>query len=138
MLWYSGVLLCALAVFSLEIYSRLQTELLRDVDQRLAAEARGVKAVFDIEGISEATLAEEMGEFAKEVPHGELLQVSTASGVLLWPQATPPVFPASLMTASGFRTVGVGPFRIYVTTFESKLDPGKTYVVLAGESLNDV
>ena len=74
--------------FSVEIYSRLQNELLKDVDQRLVAEARGVKAVFEIEGITEATLAEEMGEFVKEVPQGELLQLATDAGTLLWPQGT--------------------------------------------------
>ncbi len=135
MLWYSGVLLCALAFFSVEIYSRLQTELLKDVDQELVAEARGVKAVFEIEGITEATLAEEMGEFVKEVPQGELLQLATDSGVLLWPQATPPVFPVSLMSATGERTVESGLFGFYVTTFESK---NRTYVILAGESLDDI
>ncbi len=135
MLWYSGVLLCALAFFSVEIYSRLQTELLKDVDQRLVAEARGVKAVFEIEGITEGTLAEEMGEFVKEVPQGELLQLATDSGMLLWPQATPPVFPASLMSAAGERTVDSGRFRISVSTFESK---SRAYEVLAGESLDDI
>src|SRR5580658_7185835 len=135
MLWYSGVLLCALALFSIEIYSRLQTELLKDVDQRLVAEARGVKAVFEIEGITEATLAEEMGEFVKEVPQGELLQLATDSGVLLWPQATPPVFPVPLMSTAGEETVDSGRFRIYVTSFESK---DRTYQVLSGESLDDI
>jgi two-component system, OmpR family, heavy metal sensor histidine kinase CusS len=135
MLWYSGVLLCALVFFSVEIYSRLQMELLKDVDQRLAAEARGVKAVFEIEGVTEATLAEEMGEFVKEVPQGELLQLATDSGMLLWPQATPPVFPATLMSTNGERTVDSGRFRIYVTTFEWK---SRTYEVLAGESLDDI
>src|ERR1700722_9662431 len=135
MLWYSGVLLCALAFFSVVIYSRLEKELLRDVDRRLHAETHGVTEVFEIEGITEATLAEEMGEFAEEVPQGRLLQLATDSGTLLWPQRKPPVFPISLMSTAGERTVDSGRFRIYVTTFESK---DRRYIVLAGESLENI
>jgi two-component system heavy metal sensor histidine kinase CusS len=135
MLWYSGVLLCALAFFSLEIYSRLQTELLRDVDRRLHAEAHGVTEVFEIEGITDASLAEEMGEFAEEVPQGRLLQLTADSGALLWPQRKPPVFPVSLMSTLGEQTVDSGRFRVFVTKFESR---GRTYTVLAGESLDNI
>jgi two-component system heavy metal sensor histidine kinase CusS len=134
MLWYSAVLLCALASFSLEIYSRLQRELLSDVDRRLHAETHGVTEVFEIEGITDATLAEEMGEFAEEVPQGRLLQLATESGKLLWPQGKPPVFPVLLMSTVGERTVDSGRFRIYVTTLQSK---GTKYLVLAGESLEN-
>jgi two-component system heavy metal sensor histidine kinase CusS len=134
-LWYSSVLLCALAFFSLEIYSRLQKELLTDVDRRLHAEAHGVTEVFEIEGITDATLAEEMGEFAEEVPQGRLLQLASDAGMLLWPQLKPPVFPVALMSTTGEQTVDAGRYRIYVTTFESK---GRRYTVLAGESLENI
>ncbi len=135
MLWYSGALLCALAFFSVEIYSRLQTELLRDTDRRLHAEAHGVTEVFEIEGITDATLAEEMGEFAEEVPQGRLLQLTDDAGTLLWPQRKPPVFPVAVMSTLGEQTVDSGRFRIYVTTFESR---GRRYTVLAGESLENI
>jgi two-component system heavy metal sensor histidine kinase CusS len=135
MLWYSGVLLFALALFGAETYSHLQRDLLRDLESRLLAKAQGVKAVFEIEDVTDASLAEEMGEFAKEVPQGELLQVASGSGKLLWPRDGQAHFPVSLMSTPGERTVDSGRFRILILGFESK---GRKYTVLAAESLEEI
>jgi heavy metal sensor kinase len=132
MLWSTGVLLLSLLLFGFEVYSYLGKDLLADVDRRLYAKANGVKTVLELERVSGgAALELELTEFAKEIPEGNLLQLSGASSNLLWPQQ-------SAFQSPGEFHLGVqtrGPQRILLMPFEYQ---GQKYEVLAGASLNDV
>ena len=150
MLWSTGVLLLSLLVFGFEVYSYLEKDLLADVDRRLYAKANGVKTVLELEKVSGPPLELELSEFAKEIPEGNLLQLSetrgtTASGApgvrteplpavyaqLIWPRQ--PAFQASGDFQLGLQTYGSQ--RILLMPFEYQ---GRGYQVLAGASLNDV
>lgn len=131
MLWYSGVLLLALAVFSLSIYSFLQNDLLKELDQRLADQTKGVTTLLDHEDFDD--LPEELGEFAGTLPPGRLLEVSLDSSALLVPRGGASRLPASLLAAPG--TTNSGSFRVRVTLIQAQ---GHEFTVLSAESLEDI
>jgi two-component system, OmpR family, heavy metal sensor histidine kinase CusS len=130
MLWSTGVLLLALLLFGFEVYSFLRRDLLADIDRRLYSKANGVKTVLELEDVSSGPPLElELSEFAKEIPEGNLLQLSAESGELLWPEKTAFGDPSSFQL--GLQTQGS--HRILLMPFEHK---GRGYRVLAGASLN--
>ena len=130
MLWYSGVLLLALALSGVAIYSFLRQDLMRDLDQRLMEKARGVEKVLELEGVGDLALGEELDEFAKEVGHGDLLALMTESGEALLPVNGKPFVSTR---AAGLNTVG--PNRVYVANFQLS---GTRFTVAAGEPLNEI
>ncbi|HEY7334914.1 MAG TPA: ATP-binding protein [Bryobacteraceae bacterium] len=130
MLWSTGVLLLALLVFSFEVYSFLRKDLLADIDRRLYSKANGVKTVLVLERVSGGPpLQLELSEFAKEIPEGNLLQLSTESGELLWPEK--PAFANPAAYQLGLQTEGSR--RVLLMPFEYQ---GRRYRVLAGASLD--
>src|SRR5262249_38292527 len=70
MLWSTSVLLLALLLLSVVVYSYLRSDLLAEVDGRLYAKANGVRTVMDVENVSGPELALELDEFAAEIPEG--------------------------------------------------------------------
>ena len=78
-LWYSGVLLLGLALFSASTWFMLERRLMQGVDARLAQRAQGVRTLLEGEAAEENNdpnrLREELGEFARSTPEGGLLQV---------------------------------------------------------------
>jgi heavy metal sensor kinase len=131
MLWSTGVLLFSLVLFGFEVYSVLRKDLMEEVDRKLYAKANGVKTVLELEKVSGPDLNLELTEFAKEIPEGDLLQLSTSSGQLLWPQQPP--FRDAGEVRLGLGTSGSQ--RILLMPFDYA---GHTYRVMAGASLNDV
>jgi len=131
MLWSTGILLLSLLLFGFEVYSFLRKDLLAGVDRRLYAKADGVKTVLELENVSGPPLELELSEFAKEIPEGNLLQLSTESGEQLWPRQ--PAFPATGEYQLGLQTIGSR--RFLLMPFEYQ---GRRYQVLAGASLADV
>jgi heavy metal sensor kinase len=131
MLWFTCVLLFSLLLFGFEVYSYLGKDLLADVDRRLYAKANGLKTVLELEKVSGPALELELSEFAKEIPEGNLLQLSTGSAELLWPERS--AFPNPSQFHLGLQTQGSQ--RILLMPFEYK---GQKYQVLAGASLSDV
>jgi heavy metal sensor kinase len=131
MLWFTGVLLLSLLLFGFEVYSYLGKDLLADVDRRLYAKANGLKTVLELEKVSGPALELELSEFAKEIPEGNLLQLSTDAAELVWPER--PAFPSPGQFHLGLQTQGSQ--RILLMPFEYK---GRRYHVLAGASLSDV
>ena len=130
MLWSTGVLLLALLLFGFEVYSFLGRDLLADIDRRLYSKANGVKTVLELEDVSGGPpLRLELSEFAKEIPEGNLLQLMTESGELLWPEK--PAFDDPSSFQLGLQTQGSR--RILLMPFEHK---GRRYLVLAGASLD--
>ncbi|MBV8841389.1 MAG: HAMP domain-containing protein [Bryobacterales bacterium] len=130
MLWSTGALLLSLLIFGFEVYSVLQNDLLRDVDRRLYAKANGVKTVLELENVSGPALDLELSEFSKEIPEGNLLQLSTDSGELIWPRQSPFV---GTDISMGLSTSGTR--RILLMPFDYE---GRRYQVVAGASLDDV
>ncbi len=129
MLWSSGVLLLALAIFSIVVYSYLQRDMLRDVDRGLYAKANGVRTLLELENVTGPRLVEELSEFASEIPEGNLLQLSTAAGEMVWPSQ--PVFRRSF--AAGLQTADSQ--RVLRMTFEYR---GRPYEVTAAASLDQI
>jgi heavy metal sensor kinase len=130
MMWSTGVLLLALLLFSFVVYSFLRRDLLADIDRRLYSKANGVKTVLELEDVSGGPpLQLELSEFAKEIPEGNLLQLSTEFGELLWPEK--PAFGDPSAFQLGLQTQGSR--RILLMPFEHK---GRRYRVLAGASLD--
>ena len=130
MLWSTGVLLLALLLFSFVVYSFLRRDLLADIDRRLYSKANGVKTVLELEDVSGGPpLQLELSEFAKEIPEGNLLQLSAETGELLWPEM--PAFDDPSAFQLGLQTQGSR--RILLMPFEHK---GRYYRVLAGASLD--
>jgi heavy metal sensor kinase len=130
MLWYSGVLLLALVVFSAAIYSFLERDLLKALDQRLTDQTLGVETLLDSEPFTD--LPEELGEFAGTLPPGRILEVALASGEVLVPRAGAPRLPAALQSSG--RTESSG-FRAYTSVTEAH---GHRFIVVSAESLDDV
>jgi two-component system heavy metal sensor histidine kinase CusS len=130
MFWSSGVLFLALLLFGFEVYSSLRSDLLAEVDGRLYAKADGVKTLLELENVSGPELDEELTELAREIPEGQLLQLSTSSGEVVWPN--PPAFPSAAFHL-GLQTAGSE--RILRMPFEYR---GCHYEVLAGASLQDI
>jgi heavy metal sensor kinase len=131
MLWSTGVLMLALLLFGVAVYSVLRKDLMEDVDRRLYAKANGVKTVLQLENVGGPALVLELSEFAKEIPEGNLLQLSTDSGQLLWPEQ--PAFRDADGLPLGLKTSGSQ--RILLMPFDFE---GRGYRVAAGASLNDV
>jgi heavy metal sensor kinase len=131
MLWYSGVLLLALAIFSLSIYSLLQRDLLKELDQRLTDQTEGVKTLLDHEEFDD--LHEELGEFAGTLPAGRLVEVVVDSDKLLVPEQGKQQVPSGLLTSRGARDSGR--FRVLVTAIPAQ---GHQFVVLSAESQDEM
>ncbi|HEX5432473.1 MAG TPA: ATP-binding protein [Bryobacteraceae bacterium] len=137
-LWYSAVLLAGLALFGLTTWFVFQARLMAGVDQRLEQTLQGLQTVFTIEGADQsADLGEELEEYVREVPDGGLIQLTDSSGRQILPAGKPEDFPASLLSAPGFQTIGRNrvKYRALARQFEYG---GERYSALAAAPLTEV
>ena len=132
-LWYSAVLAVGLAVFGGGMWFALQHRLLTDLDTRLAERVEGLQTVLELESKLRAPvdLRDEVLEFAREVPEGELMSLRVAGGEILLPRQGQHFFdrmaiPAGLSTIRHDGT----PYRILSTDFQ--LGSRKYEVAVAG------
>jgi heavy metal sensor kinase len=138
-LWYSTVLLAGLTLFGTGLWVALKHRLMAQVDARLEQRVDGLRTALTIEGAQAGRdqLVEELSEFVREIPEGDLIQVRDAKGSLLPPSAVQSPFQ--------LQPVGAGPvfvtagwngrtFRILTTGFRYA---GNNYQVLAASSVED-
>lgn len=137
-IWYSAVLLVALALFGFLTWIALDHWLMRGVDERLAQKVQGMRTVLEVEGVTDRhVLQQELSEFAEEVPDGRLIQIRDSRGLLV-PGANEPFFPASLMAVqTEYRTMSWRgrAFRVFTKPIEYQ---GETYATLVATPLEDV
>src|ERR1041385_6066912 len=82
-IWYSAVLLVALALFGFLTWIALDHWLMRGVDERLAQKVQGMRTVLEVEGVTDRhVLQQELSEFAEEGPDGRLIQIRDSRGLL--------------------------------------------------------
>jgi two-component system, OmpR family, heavy metal sensor histidine kinase CusS len=84
-LWYSLVLLAGLALFGAGIWMVVTHSLSAAVDERLAAQAKGVATVLQNDYIpwKPQHLQEELGEYSRATPEGRLIEVWGSGGKVL-------------------------------------------------------
>jgi two-component system heavy metal sensor histidine kinase CusS len=84
-LWYSLVLLVGLALFGAGIWIVVTHSLSAGIDERLAAQARGVATVLQNDYIPSKPqhLQEELGEYSRATPEGRLIEVWGSQGEVL-------------------------------------------------------
>ncbi len=84
-LWYSLVLLAGLALFGAGIWLVVTHSLMATIDERLAAQAKGVATVLRTEynPLKPDHLREELSEYAEATPEGRLIEVRGSRGELL-------------------------------------------------------
>jgi two-component system heavy metal sensor histidine kinase CusS len=84
-LWYSLVLLAGLALFGAGIWIVVTHSLAASIDERLAAQAKGVATVLRTEynPLKPDHLREELSEYAQATPEGRLIEVFGSEGEVL-------------------------------------------------------
>jgi two-component system heavy metal sensor histidine kinase CusS len=84
-LWYSLVLLAGLALFGAGIWLVVTHSLTASIDERLAAQAKGVATVLRTEynPLRPDHLREELSEYAQATPEGRLIEVRGSRGEVL-------------------------------------------------------
>jgi len=84
-LWYSLVLMAGLALFGAGIWIVVTHSLAAAIDERLAAQAKGVATVLRTEynPLRPAHLREELSEYAQATPEGRFIEVRGAQGEVL-------------------------------------------------------
>ena len=132
-IWYSLVLLTALALFGLGIWVAARQSLMGAVDKSLVERAKGVKTVIsnELDPVHPQQLEEELTEYAQATPDGNLMVLQDSKGqqilsstVVAFPRAesAQPVFETQQIQGTLYRTYVVTskikgePFRILVAT----------------------
>jgi heavy metal sensor kinase len=138
--WYAAVLLTGLALFGLGMWFELNERLVAGVDTRLDKRLEGLRAALGAEAEikDRGQLRQELGEFAKEVPDGTLIQLRGRSGELLQFSPNQTVVPPDQPAGQGSHyTIEVNgkPFRVVTGHLECA---GETYDVLVANSLDEV
>jgi two-component system heavy metal sensor histidine kinase CusS len=84
-LWYSLVLLAGLALFGAGIWIVVTHSLTASIDERLAAQAKGVATVLqnDYNPLKPQHLQEELGEYSRATPEGRSIEVWGSRGEVL-------------------------------------------------------
>jgi heavy metal sensor kinase len=91
-IWYSAVLLLGLLLFAGGLWFVVGQRLTAAVDARLAERAEGLRTVIEIESPlrNRRQLREELSEFTREVPEGNLIALRDSSGPLISPSSPLP------------------------------------------------
>ena len=84
-LWYSLILLAGLALFGSGIWLVVKHSLMKAIDERLAAQAKGMATVLRTEynPLKPDHLREELSEYAEATPEGRLIEVRGSRGEVL-------------------------------------------------------
>ncbi len=139
-LWYAAILVLGLALAGGALYFSVARGLVAGIDQRLAQRAEGLRTVLEIESADSTGLAaieEELAEFAREVPDGNLIEIRAQDGRMVLPREGEPVFPFVAASGPSYRTLRLRNrnFRVYEQRIEYK---NFIYDVVIGGSLDEV
>jgi heavy metal sensor kinase len=138
-MWYSAVLLAALAVFGFGMWFALEHRLMAGVDTRLAQRIQGARNALGAEAEvhNRRQLQRELSEFAAEIPDGAPIQLWDRSGAAMLPNPKQIALPREAAAGPGMpRTMELSgkPFRIVTGRLDSA---GETFDLLVAAPLDE-
>ena len=122
-LWYSAVLLAALALFAAAMSVALEHRLMAGLETRLAQRVEGLRTVAGeavVEHMSRQLLQEELVEFTREVPEGTLTALADPNAIEA-PDFTDP----SRWIAIGYSAL----WRVLFVVYTEVLPGGRTRII---------
>jgi len=115
--WYSMVLLAGLALFGAGIWLVVEHSLKASLDETLSEQAKGVITVLQSVSNEPDGLREELNEYAKATPGGNLIDVRDSRGKqILSSKAMPPAEPRHYRTFTATAQVNGEQYRVLVAT----------------------
>src|SRR5260370_13675675 len=135
--WYSLVLLAGLAAFGTGIWLVAQHSLMSSLDDALREQAKGVVTVLQSHrGETPAELQEELDEYVRATPGGNLMELHDHQGRKLISSKVAALQPDRYRTLTATAMVEGEPYRILVATplegTEATLRRGRALVFLCG------
>jgi heavy metal sensor kinase len=139
-IWYSTVLFLGLALFGAVMWWALEHRLVSDLDTRLQQRVDGLRTVLMTEGESAKPdqIEEELTEYAREVPAGNLMQMRGPDDTILLPSPARRLFTENAPEGTARytnRTIDGRPYRVLASRIEVY---GRQYDVHVAGPLNEV
>jgi len=138
-LWYASVLFLGLALFGGGMWFALEHRLMANLEARLEQRVDGLRTVLITEmGGTREQVEEELAEYAREVPEGNLMQLRGRNGSILLPFPARRIFDDAAPDGGGMfttRAIDGRPYRVLASRLKVN---GEDYDVHVSSPLEEV